>query len=155
MIKIMFICHGNICRSPMAEFIMKDIVKKNGKENDFYIASCATSSEEIFCGVGNPVYPPAKRKLAEVGISCECKRATKLRKEDYENFDYLICMDDNNIRNALYILGNDKDNKLSKLLDWVGSGKNVADPWYSGDFDSAFNDILSGCKALFEKLNKD
>lgn len=134
---------------------MKDIVKKNGKENDFYIASCATSSEEIFCGVGNPVYPPAKRKLAEVGISCEGKRATKLRKEDYENFDYLICMDDNNIRNALYILGADKDNKLSKLLEWQGESRNVADPWYSGDFDSAFNDILSGCKALFQKLNKD
>ncbi len=155
MIKIMFICHGNICRSPMAEFIMKDIVKKNGQENHFHIASCATSSEEIFCGVGNPVYPPAKRKLAEVGISCEGKRATKLAREDYENFDYLICMDDNNIRNALYILGADRDNKLSKLLDWSGSGKNVADPWYSGDFDLAFNDILSGCKALFKKLNKD
>lgn len=155
MIKIMFICHGNICRSPMAEFIMKDIIKKNGKENDFYIESSATSSEEIFCGIGNPVYPPAKRKLAEEGISCEGKRAVKLTRDDYEKFDYLICMDDNNIRNALYILGHDKDNKLSKLLDWTGSGKNVADPWYSGDFDSAFNDILSGCEALFEKLNKD
>lgn len=155
MIKIMFVCHGNICRSPMAEFIMKDIIKKNGKENDFYIESSATSSEEIFCGIGNPVYPPAKRKLAEEGISCEGKRAVKLTRDDYEKFDYLICMDDNNIRNALYILGPDKDNKLSKLLDWTGSGKNVADPWYSCDFDSAFNDILSGCEALFEKLNKD
>ena len=155
MIKIMFVCHGNICRSPMAEFIMKDIIKKNGKENDFYIESSATSSEEIFCGIGNPVYPPAKRKLAEEGISCEGKRAVKLTRDDYEKFDYLICMDDNNIRNALYILGPDKDNKLSKFLDWTGSGKNVADPWYSGDFDSAFNDILSGCEALFEKLNKD
>ena len=152
MIKIMFICHGNICRSPMAEYIMKDIVKKNGQENEFYIESCATSSEEIFMGVGNPVYPPAKRKLAEAGISCEGKRAKKLSRDDYEKFDYLICMDDNNIRNALYILGNDKQGKLSKLLDWSGSGRGVADPWYSRDFDSAFNDILSGCTALFEKL---
>lgn len=153
MIKIMFICHGNICRSPMAEFILKDMVKKAGREKDFYISSSATSTEEIFAGVGNPVYPPAKEMLRSHGICCDGKRAVQLQKNDYEKYDYLICMDQRNITNALRILGKDKENKLSMLMDWTNRPGNVADPWYSGDFETAYNDIYEGCKGLLGKFN--
>ena len=146
MIKILFVCHGNICRSPMAEFIMKNLVK-DFKE-DFYIESRATSSEEI----GNPVYPPAKRKLKEHGILCDGKTARKMTKEDYKNFDYIILMDKNNLRNIKYIIGEDTDNKISLLLNWAGEDKEVSDPWYTGDFDTCYNDILRGCKGVLKKI---
>ena len=136
MIKIMFVCHGNICRSPMAEFVLKDMVKKAGRENEFVIASSATSTEEIWGGVGNPVYPPARDELKKHGISCEGKRAVQVKKSDYENYDYLICMDENNMRNIRRIIASDPENKIVKLLSFTGENRNVADPWYSGDFET-------------------
>ena len=136
----------------MAEFIFKDMIKKQKREKDFYVASCATSNEEIWNGVGNPVYPPAKKELANHGISCEGKRAVRLVKTDYDKYDFLVCMDENNVRNALRILEGDKENKVSKLMQHAGKNADVSDPWYSGDFEKAYSDIYEGCKALFEKL---
>ncbi len=150
--RILFICHGNICRSPMAEFIMKDLVKKLGRHKEFVIASCATSSEEIWNGVGNPVYPPARKILNEHGISCEGKRAVRLQKSDYDKYDLLICMDSNNVRNAMRIIEGDPKGKLSKLMSHAGKDADVSDPWYTDDFETAYNDILEGCMALIEKL---
>ena len=144
MTKILFICHGNICRSPMAEFVMKDLVKKARLETEFLIESAATSTEEI----GNPVYPPARRKLAEHGISCEGKRAVQLTRADYDRYDYLIGMDSANIRNMLRICGGDPDRKISLLLSWAGVERDIADPWYSGNFDATYEDVLEGCQAL-------
>ncbi len=152
MIKIMFVCHGNICRSPMAEFVLKDMVKKAGREKEFVIASSATSTEEIWNGVGNPVYPPARDELRKHGISCEGKRAVQVKKSDYENYDYLICMDENNMRNIKRIIASDPEGKIVKLLGFTGENRNVADPWYSGDFETCYSDIYNGCKALLEKL---
>lgn len=152
--KIMFVCHGNICRSPMAEFIFKDMVKKNGLENEFLIASSATSTEEIWGGIGNPVYPPARAELAKHGISAEGKRAVQLKKEDYDKYDLFIGMDSANIRNMHRILGGDPDGKIHKLKDYSGSGGDVSDPWYSDRFDIAFFDIYEGCLALFNMLTK-
>ena len=152
MIKIMFVCHGNICRSPMAEFVLKDMVKKADRENEFVIASSATSTEEIWGGVGNPVYPPARDELKKHGISCEGKRAVQVKKSDYENYDYLICMDENNMRNIRRIIASDPENKIVKLLSFTGENRNVADPWYSGDFETCYRDIYNGCKALLETL---
>lgn len=152
MIKIMFVCHGNICRSPMAEFIFKDLINKKGVAERFYVSSCATSTEEIWNGVGNPVYPPAKRELAKHHISCEGKRAVQLKKSDYENYDYLIAMDTNNVRNIMRIIGSDKEDKVTKLMSYTNRGGDVADPWYSGDFQTCYNDIFEGCTALLEKL---
>jgi protein-tyrosine phosphatase len=154
MIKIMFVCHGNICRSPMAEFVLKDMVKKAGRENEFVIASSATSTEEIWGGVGNPVYPPARDELKKHGISCEGKRAVQVKKSDYENYDYLICMDENNMRNIRRIIGSDPEGKIVKLLSFTSENRNVADPWYSGDFETCYSDIYNGCKALLETLGK-
>lgn len=151
--KIMFVCHGNICRSPMAEFILKDLVKKCGRENEFIISSSATSTEEIWQGVGNPVYPPAKRELLKHGITCDGKRAVQLKAQDYENYDLFICMDSANVRNATRILNGDKNCKIKKLLSFVGSEADVADPWYSGDFETTYDDVLKGCLALLETLN--
>ncbi len=152
MIKIMFVCHGNICRSPMAEFIMKNMVREIGRAGDFVIYSCATSTEEIWNGVGKPVYPPARDELKKHGISCDGKRAVQLKKSDYEIYDYLICMDENNRRNMMRILGSDPDKKIHKLMSFAGEDRNVADPWYSGDFATCYRDIYAGCKALLEKL---
>ena len=151
MINIMFVCHGNICRSPMAEFIMKDMVAKRGMADMFYIASSATSTEEIWRGVGNPVYPPAQRELAKHGISCEGKRAVQITSEDYDKYDIILCMDSNNMRNIKRIIPNDPENKICKLMDLVGGG-DVADPWYTGDFSTTYRDILAGCKALLAKV---
>ena len=152
MTRILFICHGNICRSPMAEFICKDLVAEQGREQDFFIASCATSEEEIWNGVGNPVYPPARAELAKHGISCGGKRAVRLQKSDYDKYDLLIVMDGNNLRNALRILGSDPQNKLRKLMDYTPRGGDVADPWYTDRFDIAYRDILDGCTALLKMV---
>lgn len=139
--RIMFVCHGNICRSPMAEFTFRDMVNKQGRNGDFYVSSSATSSEEIIAGVGNPVYPPAKAELLKHGITCEGKRAVRLTKEDYAKYDLFLCMDSNNVRNALRIFNGDPDNKVKKLLSYCGTDADVADPWYSGDFERTYKDI--------------
>ena len=148
MYKILFVCHGNICRSPMAEFVMKDIVKKAGRSDEFYIASCATSTEEI----GNPVHHGTRRKLAEVGISCDGKRAVQLTKSDYNKYDYIIAMDEMNIRNIMRIIKSDPEGKLSLLLSHAEMSGSIADPWYTGNFDDTYRDVLLGCKALFNEI---
>ncbi|MBO5375214.1 MAG: low molecular weight phosphotyrosine protein phosphatase [Clostridia bacterium] len=147
MTKIMFVCHGNICRSPMAEFIFKDMVAKRGLEDRFYIASSATSSEEIWGAVGNPVYPPAREELAKHGISCGGKRAVRLRADDYDKYDIFVGMDSANIRNMSLIFGSDPENKIRKLNE-----KDVSDPWYTDDFDVAYKEIYRGCVELLENL---
>ena len=148
MTKIMFVCHGNICRSPMAEFIFKDLIKKRGVADRFAVASCATSTEEL----GNPVYPPARRELAAHGLDCSGKYAVQLKKSDYDNWDLFILMDDNNVRNMLRTIGSDPQGKMHKLLDYTSRGGNVADPWYYGNFDVTYADILEGCTALLDSL---
>lgn len=149
MIKIMFVCHGNICRSPMAEFVMKKLVADKGLGDKFYISSCATSREEIWHGAGNPIYPPAQRELKKQGIPFDSgKRAVQLTADDYYEYDYLIAMDSMNVRNIIRIVGADEDNKIHKLMDFTDRGGDVADPWYSNRFDIAFNDIMDGCTAL-------
>lgn len=148
--KLMFVCHGNICRSPMAEFIFKDMIKRRGIEGEFYVTSSATSTEEIWGGIGNPVYPPAKAELAKHKISCEGKRAVQLQKSDYDKYDLFIGMDSANIRNMHRILGGDPQNKIRKLLDYTERGGDVADPWYSRRFDAAYRDIYDGCEGLLK-----
>ena len=152
MIKILFVCHGNICRSPMAEFIFRDMAEKAGLENDFYTESAATSSEEIFMGRGNPVYPPAREQLLLHGIDPKDKCARRLTKDDYNKFDLIIGMDSNNMRNISLMLGEDTENKIKKLLDYCGGG-DVSDPWYTGKFKECYDCIEKGCKALFDELN--
>ena len=148
--KIMFVCHGNICRSPMAEFIFKDMLKKKGLEDKFIVSSSATSDEEIWGGVGNPVYPPAKQELLRHNITCEGKRAVQLKRSDYDNYDLFICMDSNNVRNTKRIFGTDKEDKIRKLLDYVGGG-DVADPWYYGNFDKTYADIERGLNEFLSR----
>lgn len=148
MIKIMFICHGNICRSPMAEFVLKDMVKKLGIAEKFYIESAATSREEI----GNPVHPGTKKKLAEYHISTDGKYAVQLTKQDYHEYDYLIAMDSYNVRNILKIIESDPQNKVKKLLDFANGG-DIADPWYTGNFDDTYRDVVKGCEALLKHIN--
>ena len=153
--RIMFVCHGNICRSPMAEFILKGMLQKRGLEKEFLIASSATSTEEIWNGVGNPVYPPAKRELAAHGISCEGKRAVQLTLADYDRYDLFVGMDSANIRNMHRILGGDPNGKIRKLMDYTSRGGDVADPWYSDRFDLAYRDIYEGCVALLDALLRE
>lgn len=141
---ILFVCHGNICRSPMAEFVMKDLIKKAGI--DAFVASAATSTEEI----GNPVHRGTRAKLGEYGISTEGKYAVQLTKADYEKYDYIVGMDSYNIRNILRIIGSDPEGKVSKLLSFAGDGGDIADPWYTGNFDDTYRDVLKGCKALLK-----
>ncbi len=148
MVKIMFVCHGNICRSPMAEFVMKDLVKKAGISDNFLIESRATSTEEI----GNPVHRGTTRKLAQYGISTDGKTAIQLRKSDYDKYDFLICMDSANIRNTMRIISSDPENKVSKLLSFAGESGDIADPWYTGNFDETYNDVLRGCMGLLDIL---
>ena len=149
MIKVLFVCLGNICRSPMAEFILEDMVKKEGLENEFQIRSAATSSEET----GNGVYPPAKAILAEHGISAVGKTAVQITKSDYDYYDYIIAMDNQNLRDIKRIVGNDDKNKLSLLMDYTSRPGNVADPWYTRDFTTAWNDIEEGCRGFLNACN--
>lgn len=151
----MFVCHGNICRSPMAEFVLRDMVTKRGMAKDFYIASSATSTEEIWGGVGNPVYPPAKAELARHGIRCDGKRAVRLTLADYEKYDLFIGMDGANIRNMHRILDGDPDGKIRKLMEYTPFGGDVADPWYTDDFSKTYRDVTEGCKALLESLERE
>ncbi|MBR3946381.1 MAG: low molecular weight phosphotyrosine protein phosphatase [Bacteroidales bacterium] len=145
---ILFVCHGNICRSPMAEFVMKKMVEDAGIADQFEIASAATSTEEI----GNPVYPPARRKLAEHGISCDGKTARQITRSDYEHYDYIVAMDVNNLRNLQRVLGEDKQHKISLLLNYTDHPRDVADPWYTGNFEATWQDVNDGCKGLLEYI---
>lgn len=142
--KILFVCHGNICRSPMAEFVMKYLVKEAGLEDQFEIASAATSTEEI----GNPVYPPARRKLEEHGISCEGKRARVITRDDYHYYDQIVVMDNENLQSLRWLFGKDKDRKVKLLMDYTDRPGEVADPWYKGDFEATWQDVSEGCKSL-------
>ena len=165
MVKMLFVCHGNICRRPMAEFVMKDMVGRLDSlklENragltftDFEIASAATSTEEI----GNPVYPPARRMLASHGISCDGKHARQMTARDYEHYDYIVLMDKNNLRNLrwilpakVYELETTSPKKVSLLMDWTGKNRDVADPWYTGDFEATWRDVNEGCLALLKTI---
>jgi len=142
--KILFVCHGNICRSPMAEFVMKHLVEERGLQDQFEIASAATSTEEI----GNPVYPPARRKLAEHGIECQGKTARQMTMDDYRYYDYIIVMDRNNIRNLKRLIGEDSMHKIHLLMDYTNRPGEVADPWYTGDFEATWKDVLEGCEGF-------
>ncbi|MBQ6613944.1 MAG: low molecular weight phosphotyrosine protein phosphatase [Clostridia bacterium] len=152
--RIMFVCHGNICRSPMAEFIFKKLISEMESVSYYFVSSSATSTEEIWNGIGNPVYPPAKEMLAKHGIDCEGKRAVQLQKSDYDKYDLFVGMDSANIRNMHRILGGDSEGKIHKLMDYTTRGGDVADPWYSGNFDAAYRDIYDGCIALLDMLEK-
>ena len=151
MIKVLFICHGNICRSPMTEFVMKDLAAKAGKRGAFEIASAAVSREEL----GNPVYPPAKRKLLEHGIRCDGHAARQMTRADYDKFDYIIGMDTANIRNLNRMLKNDPDGKVYKFLSFTGSGRDIADPWYTGDFEATYRDVVEGCNGFLAYLRRE
>lgn len=151
MIKILFVCHGNICRSPMAEFYMKSLAERRGYADQFSIASAATSSEEI----GNPVHPGTVRMLRSAGISCEGKRARRLTRRDYAAYDYLIGMDEENRRSMKRLFGGDPDGKIALLLDFTPAPREVADPWYTGDFEATMKDIETGCLALMKKIEEE
>lgn len=149
MTRVLFVCHGNICRSPMAEFVMKDLVKKAGLEGKFHIESAATSKEEI----GNPVYPPARHKLAEHGIDCTGKTARQLTRADYDRYDLLVGMDRANLRNMDRLCGGDSDSKIHLLMEFAGRPKaEVADPWYTGDFEATWQDVLEGCRGILREV---
>lgn len=148
MTKILFICLGNICRSTMAEFVMKDLVAKAGLSDEFYIESAATSTYEI----GNDTDPRTKKKLTEMGVPFTKRSARQMTNADYQKYDYIIGMDDDNIRNILKIVGSDPEGKVSKLLAHVGRDESIADPWYTGNFDATWDGVLEGCGALLEEL---
>ena len=148
MTRILFVCLGNICRSPMAEYVMKDLASKAGLSERFEIASAATSAWEI----GNPVYPPARRKLAEHGIDCNGKTARQMTRLDYARYDYLIGMDESNLYDILRLVGGDLQHKVSLLMAHTGHPREVADPWFTGDFEATWQDVLEGCTALLEEL---
>lgn len=150
MAKVLFVCLGNICRSPMAEFIFKDMVKKEGLEDKIYIESAATSMEEY----GNDMYYLAKEKLLQQGIPFSKRESRQITKQDYDNFDYIIGMEDRNIRNILRIVGEDKGNKISRLLDFTNNPRDIADPWYTGNFNITYLQIVEGCKALLKHIKK-
>ena len=161
-IKILFICHGNICRSPISEFVLKDMVEKRGIQDKFEIASAATSTEEIWVGVGNPIYPPAQKVLREHGIgktpytNFSNKRARQVTRADYSHYDLLLCADAANIRNTTRITGPDIEGKIRLLLDYTDRpGRSIADPWYTGRFDETYRDVIEGCTALLEQLEAD
>lgn len=148
MTKVLFVCHGNICRSPMAEFILKDLVKKAGLEDQFSIASAATSTEEI----GNPIHHGTMAIFRKYHIPCTGHRAVQMKKSDYDAYDYIIGMDNANIRNILRIVGSDPEHKVYKLLEFAGSSREVADPWYTGDFETTYRDVCEGCTAFLEYI---
>ena len=151
MVSIMFVCHGNICRSPMAEFVMKNLVKKAGMEHQAQISSSATSTEEI----GNPVHRGTRERLAREGISTAGKFAVQLRRDDYQKYDYLIGMDRWNVQNMLRILGGDPRGKVRLLLDYSGRlGEDIADPWYTGNFEDTYRDVLEGCQGLLSHMRE-
>lgn len=150
MTKILFVCHGNICRSPMAEFMMKDLVKKEGLEDKFLIESAAVSREEI----GNPVYPPAREMLARHGIGCAGKRARQMTVRDYEEYDLLIAMDRSNLTRMERICGRDTQGKIHLMMDFTSRPGEVADPWYTGDFTATWRDLEEGCRGLLDYLEK-
>ena len=149
MIKVLFICHGNICRSPMAEFVMKEMVKRCGVENEYSIASAATSSEEI----GNALYPPVRSLLARHGIDCTGKTARRLTARDCEEYDLLICMDDENVRAVRRLCTPEQAAKVHRLLDYTSRGRCVADPWYTRNFEATWCDVVRGCAALLKQLS--
>lgn len=148
MTKILFVCHGNICRSPMAEFVMKDLVEKAGLADEFTIASAATSTEEI----GNPVYPPVRQLLTRHGISCAGKTARQLQRGDYVAWDLFVGMDTANLRNMTRLFGGDPEGKVHALLDYTHRPGEVADPWYTGDFESTWRDVVEGCTGLLQSM---
>lgn len=150
MIKILFICHGNICRSPIAEYVMKNLVQKHHLESCFEISSAATSTEEI----GNPVYPPAREELNRHGISCAGHHARQVTRADYDYYDYLIVMDRMNLRNLNRIIGSDPQGKVSRLLSFTGQSGDIEDPWYTGAFSEVYGQILEGCSALLAQTGK-
>lgn len=150
--KIMFVCHGNICRSPMAEFVFKDMLEKAGRQNEFEVESSAVSSEEIYGGVGNPVYPPVASLLKSKGIDSSHKRARKLVASDAEKFDLFVCMDESNLRGAVRILGEQNACKCVKLMSYLNSSDDVSDPWYTRDFTTCYSDICRGLSAMLEKM---
>ena len=151
MIKVLFICHGNICRSPMAEFVFRDMVTKRGLGNSFYVASAATSMEEI----GNPVHRGTREKLRRHGISTAGKYAVQMKKSDYDKYDYIIGRERWNVVNMMKILREDPEGKVSRLLDFSGRPRDIADPWYTGDFDITYDDIVEGCQALLNHILKE
>ena len=151
MIKIIFLCHGNICRSPMAEFVMKDIIEKAGLSSEYVIVSAATSREEI----GNDIHSGTKRVLKEHGIPFESRQARQITKADYDEFDYLVAMDYENLHNIARIVGNDKNGKVKLLMEFAGERREVADPWYTRNFEVTYNDVNKGCMSLFSFLNED
>ena len=150
--KIMFVCHGNICRSPMAEFVFRDLLKHKNLSEYFFISSSAVSSEEISYGIGNPVYPPAKAELKKHGINCDFKRACLLKKSDYDEYDMIIGMDASNIRGINRIINADKDNKVYRLSDFSSDKSDISDPWYHGNFELTYREIYDGCTGLLSYI---
>lgn len=148
MIKVLFVCLGNICRSPMAEFLLKDMVKKKNRENEFIIESAGTSNEEE----GNTVHYGTRKKLSEIGISTDGKYARKLIKTDYEKYDYILAMEERNVRDSIRIFGGDKENKVQRLLDYSKNPRDIADPWYTGNFDETYDDIMEGLEEFLKYL---
>ncbi|MBO6113160.1 MAG: low molecular weight phosphotyrosine protein phosphatase [Lachnospiraceae bacterium] len=151
MIKILFVCHGNICRSPMGMFILRKMVREEGIDSFFQIDSAATSREEL----GNPVYPPARRKLIEMGIDPSGHKAHQMTRKEYDEYDYIIAMDQWNLRNIDRIIGSDTEGKVSLCLDYTDEPADISDPWYTGDFDTAYNDIYRGCEGFLEFVKKE
>ena len=150
MIKILFVCHGNICRSPMAEFVFRDMVQKEGLQNKILVASAATSREEL----GHPVHHGTTSKLRQHGISTAGKYAVQMTKQDYEEYDYIIGMEYQNLRNMQRMIGEDSENKIHKLLDFSDNPRDIADPWYTGKFDRTYDDIVEGCEGLLTYLKE-
>ncbi len=148
MIKVLFVCHGNICRSPMAEFVFKDMVKKRGLGDLFEVASAATSTEEI----GNAVHPGTRKVLNGLGIQADGKRAVQMTKRDYKEYDYIVAMDQKNVTNMYRIIGMDSEEKVRRLLDYTSTPRDIADPWYTGDFDKTYEDIYKGCEELLKVI---